>query len=332
MAIDQNLIQGAAAANRAKIPMAAQAITKATKTITEGATGVMEAVTEYKKEGASEFDKAMAKLESMDGLDSDSFANVADEIKAERSEYIKANKQERSQKMIELNKKAEKIADANVFVQNAPDKINNLSKAVSEKEKTLYTKALTEPVSFNDEGQLVFTVDGEQKTQADIQKIIDDNQVDPGVSVVRNTANKYVDFGAQDKNAPKPVSTFNLQQARTTAANIVNDSKNLKSLAKDPFVAEGKSFEDHMKEAIGKDINRFTAFDKNNDDIFSEGELKDALEAIINNDEYKGILKSELTEYFAMLFKQNYESAFGDKAQADIDAEEGIEDITEQVK
>lgn len=330
MAIDQNLIQGAAAANRAKIPMAAQAITKATKTITEGATGVMEAVTEYKKEGASEFDKAMAKLESMDGLDSDSFANVADEIKAERSKYIKANKQERSQKMIELNKKAEKIADANVFVKNAPDKINNLSKAVSEKDKALYAKALTNPVSFEN-GELVFTVgegeDAEKLTQAQIQKIIDDNQVDPGVSVVRNTANKYVDFGAQDKNAKDPVSTFNLQQARTTAANIVNDSKNLKSLAKDPFVAEGKSFEDHMKEAIGKDINKFTAFDKDNNETFSEAELKDALEAIINNDEYKGILKSELTEYFAMLFKQNYESAFGDKAQADIDAEEEVVQI-----
>ena len=305
---DQNLIQGAALADRAQAPIAATAISNITKSVAGDALSLAEGV----KQRKAEFDSKLAELKDANGLDSQYYKQVAEKYASQRKKYITSQPAERGAMLLDIQRDKKRLEEADATMKTIAELGDSYSEYFKESEEGLnFLKAIKAGPREQTDGSVKFDIKGEKLTSEEVLKRAEANKIDDGaIEIMDNTIGSVIEEATKNPGADKP---FNDAKYRRTVASMIKSSTNFNSLLSDNIFGT-TSFLDDITElaetlSVGE-LGLSGDFDTDNDGSLNDEELKAVREFFLNENNKKEAAK-ELENYFTMYLNRQYDKQRG---------------------
>lgn len=309
MAIDINLIKGAADANKAQAPLTAEYARKITNTVVSGAQKMFEGV----QQREALFDDKIEELRAQDGLGSEFFKSefVSEKLEEQRRKYIMSSPAKRASIMAELDRDNTQLQKADALAKIVVEDYSSgeYSKSwTTSEDGAAILQVLKEGPKKQEDGTFKYKIGDELKTADQVGEILESKKVDKVAKDFMTTSLVTVNEEAKkDKGGDKPFDDFKYEGQ---VSNIVDSSNNIESLLTDNIIG-GTSLLDDLKEKVGKmkyeelGLNPVDFDIDEPDGVIDKGELEKLNEWFLNP-ENEEAAREAIKDYFMLYLRSTY--------------------------
>ena len=327
MAVDSNLISGAYQANQPTGVAEANAVKEVTQSITGSLNQYIQVEKDKVTKLSSEYEQyAQGVLDNSD-LKGEEFSALYDDLMANKSSYISADKKGRAMQIRDLNVLAEDYDSYKSLREDVATNIDAMSPRFSNsvEGKKLITALSGDGKNLKPkDGKLGVEVDGEFMSISELKKYIQENKVDQG------SKDALESFNIKVANNPN----YNTKTTKALVQQQLISKGNLKSLAYDEMIP-GRNFNIDLIESLVKktygdlgindsDFDGIEGVDSSNGIDYEEAET---IAYSLINDE--ALLKETLTDYYTTYINKQHGDANPPKVETNADMLQRIEDNTD---